>query len=59
MAAIDGILDPLSSQACNAHLLLFILDLVVVTIFPELGATEAMAPAAAAEGVISLSGKTT
>ena len=59
MAAIDGILDPLSSQACNAHLLLFILDLVVVTVFPELGATEAMAPGAAADGAISLSGKTT
>ncbi|KZT74811.1 hypothetical protein DAEQUDRAFT_760820 [Daedalea quercina L-15889] len=47
MSAIDAILDPLSSQACNAHLVLFILDLVIVTTFPELGATEAIVPGAA------------
>ncbi|EPT04148.1 hypothetical protein FOMPIDRAFT_1098900, partial [Fomitopsis schrenkii] len=40
ISAIDGILDPLSSQPCNAHLMLFVLDLVLVTVFPELGATE-------------------
>ena len=58
-SAIDGILDPLSSQACNAHLILFVLDLVLVTVFPELGVTEAVAPGAAAEGAINLSGKAT
>ncbi|KAH9937499.1 PXA domain-containing protein [Fomitopsis serialis] len=57
-SAIDGILDPLSSQACNAHLMLFILDLVLVTVFPELGASEAVSPGAAAEGAISLAART-
>lgn len=59
ISAIDGILDPLSSQPCNAHLMLFVLDLVLVTVFPELGATEAVAHGAEAEGAISLSGKIT
>jgi len=40
-------LDPLSSQACNAHLMVFILDLILLTVFPELGVSET---AAAAEG---------
>lgn len=35
--AIDAILDPLSSQECNAHLIVFILDLVLLTLFPEMG----------------------
>lgn len=35
--AINGILEPLSSAACNAHLVLFILDAVLVQIVPELG----------------------
>ncbi|THG92771.1 hypothetical protein EW145_g8592, partial [Phellinidium pouzarii] len=30
-------LDPLSSEACNAHLGLFVFDLVMLTLFPELG----------------------
>ncbi|KAH9950508.1 PXA domain-containing protein [Amylocystis lapponica] len=34
---LDGVLAPLSSQACNAHLALFILDLVLLTVFPEMG----------------------
>ena len=36
-AAVDGALDPLSSQECNAHLLVFVLDLVLLTLFPEMG----------------------
>ncbi|KAI0085647.1 PXA domain-containing protein [Irpex rosettiformis] len=32
-----GILDPLSSTECNTHLLIFILDLIVLTLFPEMG----------------------
>lgn len=35
--AIDAVLDPLSSQACNAHLIVFVLDLVLLTLFPEMG----------------------
>lgn len=30
-------LDPLSSEACNAHLVLFLIDLIILTLFPELG----------------------
>ncbi|KAI0786012.1 PXA domain-containing protein [Abortiporus biennis] len=42
---ISCMLDPFSSQACNAHLLVYILDLVVVTLFPELGVSEHIGPA--------------
>lgn len=35
---IQASLAPLSSDACNAHLLLFLLDLIVVSLFPELAA---------------------
>ena len=35
--AVNAILDPLSSQECNAHLIVFILDLVLLTLFPEMG----------------------
>ena len=34
---MTSMLDPLSSQACNVHLFVMILDLVVVTVFPEMG----------------------
>ncbi|OBZ78901.1 PXA domain protein 1 [Grifola frondosa] len=37
---IDSALAPLSSQACNAHLALLLLDLVLLTLFPEMGASE-------------------
>lgn len=37
LQAIDAILDPLSSQQCNTHLIVFILDLVLLTLFPEMG----------------------
>ncbi|KAF9779774.1 PXA domain-containing protein [Thelephora terrestris] len=36
---IDDILDPLSSAACNIHLLMFILDSVLMTLIPEMGTT--------------------
>ncbi|KZT21691.1 hypothetical protein NEOLEDRAFT_1171833 [Neolentinus lepideus HHB14362 ss-1] len=36
IATVDALLDPLSSAACNRHLFLFILDLVLLTIFPEM-----------------------
>ncbi|TFY83981.1 hypothetical protein EWM64_g41 [Hericium alpestre] len=35
-ATLDVLLDPFSSQACNAHLVLLILDLFLGTLFPEL-----------------------
>ena len=33
---VKAILDPLNSPACNTHLLILILDLILATIFPEL-----------------------
>ncbi|PVG04749.1 hypothetical protein CPB86DRAFT_15627 [Serendipita vermifera] len=33
---VKDILDPLSSSKCNLHLLMFILDAILVTVFPEL-----------------------
>ena len=34
------VLDPISSQPCNVHLVILILDLVLVTVFPELGVSD-------------------
>ncbi|KDQ19831.1 hypothetical protein BOTBODRAFT_27254 [Botryobasidium botryosum FD-172 SS1] len=34
---IDGALDPLSSRACNAHLVVLLLDRILLTVFPEMG----------------------
>ena len=39
-ATVDAALAPLDSAACNAHLAVFILDLVLLTIFPEMGVSE-------------------
>jgi hypothetical protein len=33
---VKAILDPLNSPACNAHLFILILDLILATVFPEL-----------------------
>lgn len=35
--SLDAILDPLSDGACNAHLAVFIVDALLLTIFPEMG----------------------
>ncbi|KAL5534310.1 hypothetical protein ACEPAG_772 [Sanghuangporus baumii] len=35
--SIAEALEPLSSNACNVHLVLFLLDLIVLTLFPEFG----------------------
>ena len=49
--ALDSILDPLSSQECNAHLIVFVLDLVLLTLFPEMGvAPPSAVPDAGLEG---------
>lgn len=53
MRTIDAALDPFSSQACNAHLVLFILDLVLLTVFPELGVSESAPACASAEVSVS------
>ncbi|CCM02213.1 uncharacterized protein FIBRA_04293 [Fibroporia radiculosa] len=45
MYTIDAMLDPLSNQSCNAHLVLYILDLVLLAVFPELGASESVTAA--------------
>ncbi|THH16758.1 hypothetical protein EW146_g3926 [Bondarzewia mesenterica] len=34
---MDALLDPLSSAPCNTHLFVMIFDLVLLTLFPELG----------------------
>jgi hypothetical protein len=34
---IDAALAPFDDQACNVHLVVFFLDLVLLTLFPELG----------------------
>ncbi|KAI0757203.1 PXA domain-containing protein [Daedaleopsis nitida] len=39
-ATIDAALAPLDNAACNAHLAIFILDLVLLTVFPEMGVSE-------------------
>ncbi|RPD63142.1 hypothetical protein L227DRAFT_543939 [Lentinus tigrinus ALCF2SS1-6] len=39
-ATIDAAIAPLDNAACNAHLVMFILDLVVLTVFPEMGVSE-------------------
>ena len=30
-------MEPLSNEACNAHLILFLLDLIIISLFPEYG----------------------
>lgn len=35
--AADALLEPLSSPECNAHLVVFLLDVIILTIFPEMG----------------------
>jgi hypothetical protein len=35
---ISSVLDPLSFRECNAHLLIFILDVILLRVFPEIGA---------------------
>jgi len=34
---MDALLEPLSVQACNAHLVVVILDIMFLALFPELG----------------------
>ncbi|GJJ09430.1 hypothetical protein Clacol_003652 [Clathrus columnatus] len=34
---IHDIIEPLSSRECNVHLLIFLLDAIIVGVFPELG----------------------
>ncbi|KAL5519016.1 hypothetical protein ACEPAH_699 [Sanghuangporus vaninii] len=50
--SIAEALEPLSSTACNVHLVLFLLDLIVLTLFPEFGAAGSAEDAAvvSAEG---------
>ncbi|CAL1696547.1 unnamed protein product [Somion occarium] len=48
---VSTMLDPLSSQACNVHLLILILDLVLVTVFPEMSVKENIVPSTNASEV--------
>ncbi|KAI6045144.1 hypothetical protein EDC04DRAFT_3137448 [Pisolithus marmoratus] len=36
-ASLEAIIDPLSDSSCNIHLVAFLFDAVLVTVFPELG----------------------
>ncbi|KAH9921928.1 PXA domain-containing protein [Epithele typhae] len=40
LATIDAALAPLDDAACNAHMAMFIVDLVLLTVFPEMGVSE-------------------
>jgi hypothetical protein len=44
---VKALLDPLNSPACNAHLFILILDLILSTVFPEL--VQSTAPSATPE----------
>jgi len=35
--ALEGVLDGLGERGCNIHLVMFLLDAVVLRVFPELG----------------------
>ncbi len=39
---LSALLDPFDEQACNAHLVMLIFDLLLLTLFPEMavGATD-------------------
>lgn len=38
LQTIEGMLEPLSDERCNTLLVIFLLDAVVLAVFPELGA---------------------
>lgn len=53
---VSTVLDTLSSQPCNVHLLVFILDLVLATVFPEMavvveGASPVLSTSHSGDGV--------
>jgi hypothetical protein len=34
---INAAIDPFDNQACNVHLIVFFIDLILLALFPELG----------------------
>ena len=34
---LDGVVDALSDEACNRHLAVFLVDAILLTLFPEMG----------------------
>ena len=37
IASLEAVIDPLSDSACNAHLAVLLSDVILLTVFPELG----------------------
>jgi hypothetical protein len=37
MRTIDEAIEPFADQACNVHMLVYFVDLILLTVFPELG----------------------
>ncbi|KIM54229.1 hypothetical protein SCLCIDRAFT_99106, partial [Scleroderma citrinum Foug A] len=37
IASLEAVIDPLSDSACNAHLAILLFDVILLTVFPELG----------------------
>lgn len=37
VASLKAVIDPLSDNTCNIHLVVFLFDAVLLTVFPELG----------------------
>lgn len=37
-ATLAGVLDPFNSRECNAHLVILIFDVILLTLFPEMAA---------------------
>ncbi|KAI6153285.1 PXA domain-containing protein [Pisolithus tinctorius] len=37
VASLEAVIDPLSDNTCNIHLVVFLFDAVLLTVFPELG----------------------
>lgn len=37
VSTVDGVVDALSDGACNVHLAVFLVDAVLLSVFPEMG----------------------
>lgn len=37
LVGLDGVVDPLNDGACNRHLAVFLVDAVLLALFPEMG----------------------
>lgn len=37
VSTVEGVVDGLSDEACNRHLAVFLLDAILLTVFPDMG----------------------